>query len=159
MAKNYLKFIPNVCGCCGMTIDYIVSLDKGTANLLLAMIKIISDRNKNEVYIQGEVKSGLITPMQAGNLTKARAHGLIAPVEKEGVDAGRYLITRKGADFLRGKTIPKHAIISKKDDCQIGYFHGDEITINISEAMLSGAPYWDFLEVEYPNPGQATLAL
>jgi hypothetical protein len=154
--KTIYKFTPTVCQCCGMTLDYTVSLDKGTAELLLAMIGQVSRRNQNEVYLQEEVKKGNITPMQAGNLTKARAHGLIAPVRGK---SANYLITRKGADFLRGKTIPRVAIVSKKDDCQIGYFHAEEITININEAVNGSGPYWEFLEKEYPQSGQATLAL
>jgi hypothetical protein len=140
-----------------MTLDYVVSLDKGTANLMLVLIRIVSEQNKNDVHIQREVDRGNITHTQAGNLTKARASGLIVQIIDNGVGTGRYLITRKGADFLRGKTIPKHAIISKKDDCQIGYFHGDELTINISEAMVSDRPYWEFLNRQYPDNGQASM--
>ena len=152
MTKKTFKFEPTVCPCCQMTIDYVVSLDKGTADLLLAMIKIANESKKNEVYIQGGVDNGDITPMQAGNLTKARANGLIAPVRDKN---HYYLITRKGAEFLQGRTIPRHAILSKKDGCQIGYFHPEELTINIKEAESDNRPYWDFLKNEYPASAQA----
>ena len=80
-----------------------------------------------------------LTSNQVGNLTRPRSHGLIAKVRGE---PGNYLLTSKGAAFLRGTPIPKFAIMSKAERHQIGYFEAEKYQVTIND-FNSKDDYWE----------------
>jgi len=81
-------------------------------------------------------EQGYVTSNMVNNLTKARAHGLIAKVKG---NAGSYVITFKGQLFLKGEFVPKKAIRSKTEKHTVGY--GEE---SVTMQMLLGQDtFWD----------------
>lgn len=147
------KFKPKVCSCCGQTEEYIISLDAGAADIVMAIAAAIRKKGENRVSPRNEmeiskkqmnemgysrmVAEGHLTSNMVGNLSKARSHGLIARVE-----SGIYCLTTKGANFLKGSPVPRHAIISKTTGHNIGYWHEFYEKITIKELMKSGI-YWE----------------
>lgn len=147
------KFKAKVCSCCGQTEEYIISLDAGAADIVMAIAAAIRKKGENKISPRNEmeiskkqmnemgynlmVKEGYLTSNMVGNLSKARSHGLIARVE-----SGSYCLTTKGADFLKGAPVPRHAIISKTTGHNIGYWHEFYEKVTIKELMKSGC-YWE----------------
>ncbi len=125
-----LSFKSKTCPQCGQSIDYAIPLDKGTCDIVRAISVHIGKKGINRVHPRKEMESrfadpanGLITSIMVGNLTKARAHGLIAKVKG---NSGNYCLTGKGARFLRGEAVPKVAIMSKVEHHQIGYLSDEQ---------------------------------
>lgn len=149
----YQKFQPKVCGCCGQTEEYIMSVDLGTADIVRAIAAAIRRKGENRIFPRNEmevskaqmksmgydrmVKEGYLTSNMVGNLSKARSQGLIARVE-----SGCYCLTTKGAGFLRGDSIPKHAIMSKVTGHNIGYWNENEERVTVKQLVKSG-DYWE----------------
>lgn len=147
------KFNPKVCSCCGQTEEYIISLDAGAADIVMAIAAAIRKKGENKVSPRSEmevskkqmtemgyhrmVREGYLTSNMVGNLSKARSHGLIARVE-----SGSYCLTTKGADFLKGSPVPRNAVISKVTGHNIGYWHEFYDKVTIRELMRSGS-YWE----------------
>lgn len=147
------KFKPKVCSCCGQTEEYIISLDAGAADIVMAIATAIRKKGENKVSPRNEmeiskkqmnemgyhrmVREGYLTSNMVGNLSKARSHGLIARVE-----SGSYCLTTKGADFLKGSAIPRHAVISKVTRHNIGYWNELYDKVTIGELIKSGC-YWE----------------
>lgn len=144
------KYVPEVCEHCGQTCTYALTIDVGTAHFVLALANAVRHFGRNNVHVQKEmerdpnefasydmmVKSGHMTSRMQGNASRPRFHGLIA----HGANRGEYLITRKGAAFLRGVPVPRTAIVSKVNGHNIGYFIPDAF-VTIKEVMKN-EPYW-----------------
>jgi hypothetical protein len=158
--KDMEKYIEEVCEHCGQSITYLATIDQGTVDILRAIsvaiyrkgINVIHPRKEMEVGQTSNhasmVRNGQITSNMTGNLSKARFHGLIASVKGE---AGNYCITTKGAQFLRGRIIPRHAIISKarKDVDNIGYYLETTETASIREFTNSADhSYWEVINFD-----------
>ena len=137
-----LKFEPNKCECCGLTTNYLLAIDKGTIEILKAVSRAIGDKGINIVHANKElIEKGYLTPLQRGNMSRPRAHGLIAMVKGDGMK-GNYLLTSKGAKFLRGEIrIPKYAIMNKVTSHQAGYFEAEEHTVGVNDYMEG--EYWE----------------
>lgn len=150
------KYTPTKCECCGQTTDYEIKVDKGTATIVLAVYNAVRRLDRNQVHLtkdmearaedfesyQHMVSEGFMTSNMADNVLRAKYHGLVAQVEGGG--RGEYLITRKGAEFLRGKAIPRTAIVDKVSHSKKTYLDLDD-TITFSTAMRD-APWWDLNE-------------
>lgn len=124
--KNKLstpEFAPNVCECCGQATEYILPIDRGTTVIVKALAAAISRKGINIIHPTKEmevpvadwtyargVRDGVLTSTQIGNFTRARVHGLIARSHDK---PGNWLLTSKGARFLRGETVPRFAVVSK----------------------------------------------
>lgn len=146
------KYKSPICPHCGQTTNYDLNLDKGIAYLLIALYNRVRLNGKNDVHIQNEMAvdrsissnpeelatAGLITFKMEKNVARARKHGLIAFVER---GSGRYLITGKGANFLRGESVPKTAII-RKGGSNEGYWFSD-INKTTMQELIKKAPFWD----------------
>lgn len=133
-----IKYEPEICDHCGQTKTYLLGLDHGTADIVVAIAKKIGQKGINIVHPRKEMEGLVLSSNQVGNLSRARFHGLIAHVKNK---KGNYLLTRKGASFLRGETIPRFAIVSKAEGHQVGYFKEDILTTTIRE-LLQGE-YWE----------------
>lgn len=151
-----MNYKPNKCQHCGQTTTYLLSMDRGTVDILKAISTAVQRKGINEIHPRKEmeisgydldyrqmVEKGLLTSNHVGNLTRARAHGLIAKIRGK---SGYYCITRKGAQFLNGKEIPRHAIMSKVDKRQIGYWTNTATTYPFCTikdfAPEKGPEYW-----------------
>ena len=82
--------------------------------------RYIRTKGINVVHPRKEMEGHSLSSNDVGNLSRARFHGLIAKVKGE---KGNYLLTTKGAKFLRGEAVPKYAIISIVTGKQIGRAH------------------------------------
>jgi hypothetical protein len=93
------------------------------------MARYIKIKGINAVHPRKELEGEYLTSNQVGNLTRPRAHGLIAKIDGE---PGNYCLTWKGLSFLKGQgPIPKYAIMSKKSKTQIGYL--SDVTVHVNE--------------------------
>lgn len=130
---------PDVCEHCGQTKDYIVGIDKGSVMIVRKVAQAVARKGINAVHT---AKEGVLNHNELCNVVRPRNHGLIAHVKDE---PGVYCLTTKGADFLKGKTIPKYAIVSKAESRQIGYFEPETYQVNINQFTVSD-PYWEGFE-------------
>lgn len=139
---------------------YLLPIDQGTVDIVKTIASAIRIKGVNMVHprkemevsgspvggfstMQDRVRNGQMTSNQVGNLSRARFHGLIARVPNE---KGCYLLTRKGARFLKGENVPRFAIISKVEKRQIGYFNLLTDITNIRQ-FGNDSQYW--MEMEY----------
>ncbi len=146
------KFVPQKCTCCGQTVDYALTINQGTVDILKAISVAIRNKGINCIHPRKEmeihtkqlpyqimVQAGQLTSNQVGNLSKARMHGLIAKVRGEN---GNYLLTRKGVRFLKGEPIPRMAIISKMESRTLGYFNEETDMVTIKD-YIHKEEYWE----------------
>src|SRR4030042_647169 len=135
-----IEYKPEECEHCGQTTTYLLGLDHGTADIVRAIAIKIGEKGINIVHPRKEMEGTTLSSNQVGNLSRARFHGLIASVKGE---KGNYLLTRKGAAFLRGESVPRYAIISKSEGHQIGYFtNGEKFMVTIKD-LLNEGEYWE----------------
>lgn len=143
------------CDCCGLQTTYILGIDRGTADIVRAIAMAVKRKGINAVHPRKEIETsnmdyaemyrrGLLRSNQVGNLTRPRAHGLIAKVPKE---RGNYCLTAKGLKFIKGAYIPRFAIMSKKEKRQIGYYLPDEYQVSVRE-LLNAGDYWEGIDYE-----------
>ena len=121
-----INYVSEKCKCCGQSETYILAIDKGTAKIVKAIALFIGQKGINVVHPRKEMEGTYLTSNEVGNLSRARYHGLIARLKGE---SGNYVLTRKGASFLRGEAIPTYAIISKKFKANVGYWKPEETVI------------------------------
>ena len=137
------QYIPEVCEHCNQTKTYTLDIDRGTVEILKAISTFIRQKGINVVHPRKEMEGEYLSSNQVGNLSRARFHGLIAKVQG---NAGNYLLTHKGSQFLNGKKILRTAIISKAEGHQIGYYEtGDENVdyCSVHEFADPEKPYWE----------------
>lgn len=152
LSRLKIPYVPDIYPHCRQTTTYLLSLDHGSIDIVRAIAVVIGKKGINVVHPRKEmecklapgvsyemmISSGMLTSNQVGNLTRPRAHGLIAPVR---TNAGNYCLTGKGIRFLKGESIPRFAIMSKSQNHQIGYYLPSEYTVNIAD--LSWGDYWE----------------
>jgi len=157
------KFIPNVCSCCKQTTEYALPLDRGTALIVLAIFNRIRDKKQNLVHVGNEmvrpasdfssyrdmVAGGWMTFKMEGNLSRARFHGLIAMEER-----GFYLLTKKGARFLRGESVPRVAIIDKTTGHKAYYLEEEKDCVTFGGLLKRETPFWDLSDTQLDRIGE-----
>lgn len=134
-----IQYTPECCPTCGQTTTYLLSIDHGTVEVLKAIARFIGRKGINIVHPRKEMEGAYLSSNQVGNLSRARFHGLIASVAK---NPGNYLLTTKGAAFLRGAIVPRTAIVSKAEGRQIGYHEEDRDLCTIKD-FLGAGEYWE----------------
>ena len=141
-----LKYKPNVCSGCMQTTDYELPLDKGSAYIVIAIANAQRRLNKKEVHLEKEMladrkdyvniwemaKAGKMYMRQIDNVLRPKYHGLVA----QGSQSGTYLITKKGAKFLRGEAIPRTAIVEKRTHSKKAYWNEHD-TIDLPTLIKS----------------------
>ena len=137
------QYEPGRCECCDQTTDYVYALNKGTVHILKAFSRHVDLKGINMVHIEKELVNNGITGNQYANVKILTAHGLLAKAKDE---AGNYVITRKGLDFLQGKTVAKYAIVSKALKRQIGYWNPEEEVCSIKN--FNTGEYWEGVNYE-----------
>lgn len=147
------KWISSVCDHCGQTKDYALPLARGTALMVLALFNAVRKKNKNRVHVGDEmvcdpkayrsyrdmVQDGKMTFKMEGNMTTLHRHGLAAKTDDEGV----WLLTKKGAKFLRGEPVPRVAIIDKTTGHKAFYLDEQNDVTTFGELMRKETPFWD----------------
>ncbi len=141
--KKAVDYKPERCECCGQTTTYILAIDRGTANIVKQIALFIEKKGINIVHPRKEMEGDKLSSNEVGNLSRARYHGLIA---KASDNPGNYVMTNKGIKFLQGELIPRFAIVSKTEKCQVGYYLPDENKITFKEAMKG--EQWDGINYE-----------
>lgn len=158
------KFEPSVCGGCTQTTDYDLAMDRGTALIVLAVYNAVRKKGKNRIHVVNEmlcdpadyasyremVEDGRMTLRMIGNVPRARYHGLLAFSDKH---SGEYLITPKGAKFLRNEKIPRVAIIDKVTHTKKAYLNEERDTITFTQAMKRETPFWNIRNFEIEADG------
>lgn len=149
-----IKYRPEVCSDphCGQTLTYLLALDRGTTDILKAFSVAVWCKGINQIHPRKEmeiagrgisyeesVREGHLRSNQVGNLSRAHRHGLIAKVK--GLP-GTWLLTRKGAAYLRGESVPKYAVISKVTGHQIGYWNEESARVMIGD-FTPEHEYWE----------------
>lgn len=170
------KYVSEKCNCCGQTLTYLLPIDKGTADIIRAFSIVIRRKGINMVHPWKEMlvetkkwsrermlSEGVLTASHLTNLSKGRAHGLIAKAE----EPKNWVLTTKGAQFLKGSRIPKYAILSKVTKHQEGYWRQDELTVSVQD-FIDDDEYWEginysiiggrvVMDLPEKNPGQMDL--
>jgi len=141
MNERTQSYQAEVCDHCLQTTTYAIAIDKGTVDIVTRIARFIGGKGINAVHPRKEMEGGYLTSNQVGNLSRPRLHGLIAKVKGE---SGNYLLTRKGAQFLRGESIPRVAIIQKAtgktEKSTIGYLQNDTVILKDFENTVE---YWE----------------
>jgi hypothetical protein len=90
------------CEHCGARLKkYWHGLSQGLVRTLIKIYKGVADKKENMINPHHELD---LTTVEHMNMTKLRFHGLIAKVKEDGeVQRGFWLITQRGADFLKGQ--------------------------------------------------------
>lgn len=141
---QYEEYKPELCPHCGQSTTYILSIDKGTVDILKQIARFIRRKGQNVVHPRKEMEGDWLTSNQVGNLSRPRFHGLIARYKDE---PGNYVLTHKGAQFLKGEEVPKFAIASKTEHCQVGYWKPEEYRCTVSE-FSADDEYWEGINYE-----------
>lgn len=140
------------CPHCGQDITYILPVDRGAVEILIAISVAIRNKGINCIHPRKEMEiisndydlerileEGKLTSNQINNLTRLRAHGLIAHHQTE---KGNWVLTTKGIDFLNGKEIPRFAIMNKAKGIQDGYWMEEKYSCVIQN-FLAAEDYWE----------------
>lgn len=138
--KNII-YTPETCAHCTQTTTYVLGIDRGTVNIVKQIARFIGKKGINAVHPRKEMEGVYLTSNEVGNLTRPRAHGLIAKIKG---NAGNYCLTSKGAAFLHGAEIPRYAIRSKSLRKTLGYVEGYNVTVyefNASDDKWEGIGY------------------
>lgn len=139
-----IQYTPEKCECCKQNTTYVLAIDRGTAEIVKQIARFIGKKGSNFVHPRKEMEGAYLTSNQVGNLSRPRNHGLIARVKG---NPGNYLLTKKGARFLRGEAISKFAIVSKAEHKQVGYFEADKHLVRITD-FNSTSEYWEGINYE-----------
>jgi hypothetical protein len=150
-----IHYEPEKCEHCGQTLTYLLPVDRGAVDILRSISVAVYRKNINVVHPRKEmeiklalskseyasmIRNGNLTSNQVGNLSRLRFHGLIAAIDG---NPGNYCMTTKGAQFLKGRRIPRFAIISKAQGRQVGYYLPEEQTVTIKELVKYDDAYWE----------------
>lgn len=155
------KYKPETCDHCGQHTTYLLALDKGSTDIVIALAAAIKIKGINCIHPTKEMevpaaewtkerayREGKLTSTQIGNLTRPRSHGLIAKVSGQ---PGNWCLTRKGAKFLAGHPVSRYAIMQKstehKPSHQIGYYEPEENQITLKQLKYEET-YWDGYDYE-----------
>ena len=133
--KN-LEFKANKCECCEQTTNYLVSIDRGTIEIMKKIARAIEKKGVNCIHL---VKEDVLNHSELCNIVRPRYHGLLA--HKQGL-TGNFALTRKGLDFLNGKPIQKYAVVSKVNKCLESYYEPEKFQVSIS-SFNKEDEYWE----------------
>ena len=138
-----------ICETCGSPLrKYSVPLSLGIVQALIKFHKAVVRANLNKIHLQHDIN---LTKNEYNNFQKLRYHGLVVKYKEDGEHlAGYWLLTRRGADFLRGdimlpksvqvfnnKLVGKSAeVVSIKDVIKGGYFFEHQEDIKYEEATV-----------------------
>lgn len=116
------------------------------------MIRAVHTKGVNSLHLS---KEGVLNHGELCNLIRPHKHGLVAKVKGE---AGAWLITQKGAAFLRGEPVPKYAVQDKTTGHIEGYWEpGGMVTINELRRSTND-PYWEGADTRLVDGARSNIA-
>lgn len=111
------------------------SLSRGLVDTLVKFYEAVWKCGRNDIHLQ---KDMYLTKNQYNNFSKLRYFGLVAKVKVAGqTNSGRWLLTRRGALFLKGE--PVHKWVKVYNNHLVAR-SAEEITI---KDMLDYDIYWN----------------
>lgn len=151
------QFVPDKCPheACQQTYNYAKDITKGGALTLIGIYNRVQRQNLNDVYLPAITKKpnefiggldqliseGYIIESMRNNVSMLYFHGLVARVK--GGKASHVLITRKGANLLKGDEIWKCIIRSKVTGANLGPFMAAGKT-TLKQLLNKNQPMWDY---------------
>jgi hypothetical protein len=120
--------------------EYWHRLTPGIVKMLAKFYASISLQQKNNIDIHNEMKGEFeLNHTEKSNWTTLRFHGLVARVRENGeIIKGRWLITTRGADFLKGQIeIPVKVKTFRNEVVD----HSEDL-VKVRDVMRS-EPYWE----------------
>lgn len=166
MPKTPIKYQPKSCESCQQTTDYVSKLNKGMASFLVTFARAVTIKAENRVRLteimvdpktpewssaQKRAAEGKITQTQYNNFSHLCRHGLIVNVE-----TGVFVLTKKGAAFLRGEPVERAAVVEKRTHSNIGYVadaDGKIVMTDIWEVMKSRDGWWSGWNYDIADDG------
>ncbi len=128
------------CPTCGQRITYELALDAGTAMMMGAIAEFVKAKGINAFSNTKEMIGRGYNFHAAGNITRPRAHGLIARIPGK---ATNYCITDKGLAFLRGEPIESVVIVKKATkEAPSHVIAHDGPRITIGELLDGWTEFW-----------------
>jgi hypothetical protein len=127
-----MKENKSICPTCGANLkgrwEYIT---EGQLNSLAKFLEAVKDHDRNSIHLQDDLD---LTKNEYNNFQKLRYNGLVAHAPEKGC----WLITRRGAQFLRNELdLPKGVLIFRN---RIQKYHSTRVTL--SDILASDDPYW-----------------
>jgi hypothetical protein len=105
----------------------LIKISKGV--ILKAQTRTFQEAN--DIFVSHLPNHLELTHSERSNLSKLRLHGLIAKVKEDGqVQAGRWLVTKRGWEYLKGQAVPAYIYHFRNK-----VINSSEETITIGEAM------------------------
>lgn len=141
------------CPTCGQKLrEYDHRLTPMLADILVNLAKTVRHHDRNDIHVPTEVPAvvGPLRYSMQSNLTKLRFHALVAKVLDDAGHhiRGRWLITRRGGQWLRGEiTIPR--TVTTRDNRVIGHSADDQVDIS---AVRKSGPYLEGYEDVVSRP-------
>lgn len=166
MPKTSTKYQEHHCSECNQTTDYASKLNKGMATFLLTFARAVTIKGENRIRLTEimvdpktpewasatkRAAEGKITQPQYNNFSHLCRHGFIVIVE-----TGVFVLTKKGAAFLRGKPVEKAAIVDKRTHSNVGYVadaDGSVLMTDIWEVMKSKDGWWSGWNYDIADDG------
>lgn len=172
MKTKHPTYEPRACSHCTQTLDYTLTLSRGSALSVIALANAVDRLGRNKVHVGREmirledefrsyremVSGGWMTYKMEGNMSVLHRHGLAAMDANE---AGYWVLTKKGARFLGGMEVPAVAIVSKVTGHQEGYFEPGGMT-TIHKLLKSDVPFWsvpEYVATIFAEPVEFTPSL
>lgn len=152
-----MKYTPTMCDHCGQTQDYLINLDKGSALIVMALAYAVKRLDRNKIHLAKEmeiatpdivrdfgdlwsaIRAGYMSARMTDNILRPKYFGLVA--QCDGGGKGEYLLTPRGARFLKGDPIEAAAVIDKRTHSKRMYWEPSGST-TIHE-LLAGGQMWD----------------
>lgn len=140
------------CPFCGHTLEpRTESLNRGLVETLEKILHAVVMSGRNDVHLQKDMN---LSKNQYNNTQKLRYFGLIAKVKVAGqTNSGRWLITHRGAEFLKGKPVHKWVKVYNN---HLTERSAETVTVN---DLLNHDVYWP-VKLDYLFPkSEANQAL
>lgn len=143
------------CPYCGAsTMMYKVPLTKSIAKTLIKLRRLEVSKGKREIWLEHDDKGSEfeLTQNERRNMSRLRFLGLARYTEAH---AGRWFITRRGYEFLRGEPVPKFVWIYRN---KIVEEMRTNETTDLSQSFRQGdVPYFEPIVDQMPVTEQREL--
>lgn len=108
------------------------SLTPGLVNILFKAIRFVKANGINEFHVHQDIG---LTHFEAANFQKLRFHGLVAHADPENKRNGRWLLTLRAGQFLRGEIAVPKAVQTFRN--RVTCHSQETLTINDFRGKLS----------------------
>ncbi len=164
---RHQAFKPHVCGECHQTTEYDVALSRGAATLAIAFYNAIRRENRNIVHFGNDMVrdpkdfNNFRDMVEGGWCTHKMSEAFVTVLHRHGIIAsrgnGEWVLTPKGAAFLRNEEVWKVCIADKTTGHQSGYWEPSGLT-KITTLLNTKEAWWVMPEPP-PIPSIHTYSL